>query len=58
MKSGGAVELDPELLEEVNYLVEYPFAIRGNFEKQFLELPRELLYYHHEIPSEIFFLKK
>ena len=40
---GGAVELDPELLEEVNYLVEYPFAIRGNFEKQFLELPRELL---------------
>jgi len=40
---GGAVELDPELLEEVNYLVEYPFAVRGNFEKQFLELPRELL---------------
>ena len=40
---GGAVELDPELLEEVNYLVEYPFAIRGNFEKHFLELPRELL---------------
>jgi len=40
---GGTVELDPELLEEVNYLVEYPFAIRGNFEKQFLELPRELL---------------
>ena len=40
---GGAVKLDPELLEEVNYLVEYPFAIRGNFEKHFLELPRELL---------------
>jgi len=40
---GGAVEPDPELLEEVNYLVEYPFAIRGSFEKQFLELPRELL---------------
>ena len=40
---GGTVELDPELLEEVNYLVEYPFAIRGNFEKHFLELPRELL---------------
>jgi len=40
---GGTVELDPELLEEVNYLVEYPFAIRGNFEKHFLELPSELL---------------
>jgi len=39
----GIVKLDPELLEEVNYLVEYPFAIRGNFEKQFLDLPRELL---------------
>jgi glycyl-tRNA synthetase beta chain len=39
----GVVELDSELLEEVNYLVEYPFAIRGNFEKQFLDLPRELL---------------
>ncbi|SVA86167.1 uncharacterized protein METZ01_LOCUS139021, partial [marine metagenome] len=39
----GIVKLDPELLEEVNYLVEYPFAIRGNFEKRFLDLPRELL---------------
>ena len=40
---GGAVELDPDLLEEVNYLVEFPFAIRGNFEDHFLRLPRELL---------------
>ncbi|SVE27762.1 uncharacterized protein METZ01_LOCUS480616, partial [marine metagenome] len=40
---GGVVELDPVLLEEVNYLVEFPFAIRGNFEERFLELPRELL---------------
>jgi len=40
---GGAVELDPDLLEEVNYLVEFPFAIRGNFEEHFLRLPRELL---------------
>jgi glycyl-tRNA synthetase beta chain len=39
----GIVKLEPELLEEVNYLVEYPFAIRGNFEKRFLDLPRELL---------------
>jgi len=40
---GGVVEIDPDLLEEVNYLVEFPFAIRGNFEERFLELPRELL---------------
>ena len=39
----GIVVLDQELLEEVNYLVEYPFAVRGGFEKKFLELPRELL---------------
>jgi len=39
----GTVELDQELLEEVNYLIEYPFAIRGSFEKRFLELPHELL---------------
>ncbi|HAX45818.1 MAG TPA: glycine--tRNA ligase subunit beta [Nitrospina sp.] len=40
---GGTIELDSDLLEEVNYLVEFPFAIRGNFEERFLELPRELL---------------
>ena len=39
----GIAQLDPELLEEVNYLIEYPFAIRGNFEKKFLKLPHELL---------------
>jgi len=54
---GGSVELDPELLEEVNYLVEYPFAIRGNFEKQFLELPRELLITTMKCHQKYFSLK-
>jgi len=54
---GGAAELDPELLEEVNYLVEYPFAIRGNFEKQFLELPRELLITTMKYHQKYFSLK-
>ena len=54
---GGAVELDPELLEEVNYLVEYPFAIRGNFKKQFLELPRELLITTMKCHQKYFSLK-
>ena len=54
---GGAPELDPELLEEVNYLVEYPFAIRGNFEKQFLELPRELLITTMKCHQKYFSLK-
>jgi len=54
---GGSVELDLELLEEVNYLVEYPFAIRGNFEKQFLELPRELLITTMKYHQKYFSLK-
>ena len=54
---GGTVELDPELLEEVNYLVEYPFAIRGNFEKHFLELPRELLITTMKYHQKYFSLK-
>ena len=54
---GGTVELDPELLEEVNYLVEYPFAIRGDFEKHFLELPRELLITTMKYHQKYFSLK-
>ncbi|QPJ64387.1 MAG: glycine--tRNA ligase subunit beta [Candidatus Nitrohelix vancouverensis] len=41
--AGGQVEPDDALLEEVNQLVEYPFAILGNFEAKYLELPKELL---------------
>lgn len=40
---GGIVEDDPALLEQVNYLVEYPVAIRGDYESRYLELPKELL---------------
>ena len=41
--AGGSVEEDPDLLNVVNYLVEYPVAIRGDFDRDFLELPKELL---------------
>ncbi len=40
---GGKVIWDEELLEEVVNLVEYPLALIGEFEKKFLELPREVL---------------
>ncbi len=33
---------DEELLEEVINLVEYPYPILGSFEKEFLELPKEV----------------
>ena len=42
-EAGGSVEEDLGLLNIVNYLVEYPVAIRGDFDPCFLELPKELL---------------
>ena len=40
---GGSVEEDLSLLNVVNFLVEYPVAIKGDFDPCFLELPKELL---------------
>lgn len=40
---GGTVEKDEELLETVTYLVEYPVVLKGGFEEDFLELPKEVL---------------
>lgn len=34
---------DPELLELVTYLNEYPAVIHGDFDPEFLDLPREIL---------------
>jgi glycyl-tRNA synthetase beta chain len=34
---------DPELLEQVTYLAEYPTVILGDFDQDFLELPDEIL---------------
>jgi glycyl-tRNA synthetase beta chain len=41
--SGGTVLDDPELLEQVSYLVEYPSAILGTFNPDFLQVPKEVL---------------
>ncbi len=38
-EKGGVVEMDEELLEEVNYLVEYPTALCGNIDAEYLQLP-------------------
>lgn len=37
------IPVDEELLEEVNNLVEYPTALYGRFEEEFLEIPEEVL---------------
>ncbi|HDZ16151.1 MAG TPA: glycine--tRNA ligase subunit beta, partial [Methylophaga aminisulfidivorans] len=40
---GGAAIINPELLDEVTGLVEWPVALAGNFDPRFLELPAEAL---------------
>lgn len=37
------IPVDEDLLEEVNNLVEYPTALYGRFEDEFLEIPSEVL---------------
>ncbi|OGQ10820.1 MAG: glycine--tRNA ligase subunit beta [Deltaproteobacteria bacterium RBG_19FT_COMBO_46_12] len=39
----GKILKDEELLDEVNFLVEYPVALCGTFDNKFLSLPREIL---------------
>lgn len=42
-KVSGKVLRDEDLLDEVNFLVEHPVALCGNFDQGFLSLPREIL---------------
>ncbi|WMT30533.1 glycine--tRNA ligase subunit beta [Bacillus aerius] len=42
-EKGWVIPVDPELLEEVNDLVEYPTVLFGSFEEEFLVLPEEVL---------------
>lgn len=42
-ESGGTPLLDEELLETVNYLVEYPVPVLCGFHSEYLSLPKELL---------------
>lgn len=41
--AGGFPRKDEELLDEVNFLVEYPAVTCGSFDPEFLELPPEVL---------------
>jgi glycyl-tRNA synthetase beta chain len=42
-QAGGRPLEDEDLLEEITYLVEYPVAVSGTFDKKYLDLPREVL---------------
>ncbi len=41
--AGGRVKQDDELLAEVNNLVEYPTVFTGNFDPDYLRIPKEVL---------------
>ena len=40
---GGSAHIEPDLLEEVTALVEWPVAVIGSFDERFLKLPSEVL---------------
>jgi glycyl-tRNA synthetase beta chain len=40
---GGSARIDPDLLEEVSSLVEWPSPIVGQFDKKFLDMPSEMV---------------
>ncbi|QQY80483.1 glycyl-tRNA synthetase beta chain [Keratinibaculum paraultunense] len=42
-EKGGNLLLDPELLEEVTYLVEYPTPLIGRIAEEYLELPVDVI---------------
>jgi glycyl-tRNA synthetase beta chain len=42
-KSGARAVTDPELLEEIQYITEYPYGLMGTFEEEYLGLPRAVL---------------
>jgi glycyl-tRNA synthetase beta chain len=42
-KSGVQIKPDPALLDTLVYITEYPAVITGDFDRQFLELPEEVL---------------
>ena len=42
-KIGGVPDMDPDLIDEVTSLVEYPVLLTAKFEEKFLEVPAEAL---------------
>lgn len=42
-KNNGTAVIDPDLLDEVTALVEWPISFLGNFNPDFLKLPKEVL---------------
>jgi len=43
LRLGGTPVMDDDLVDEVNALVEWPVALAGRFDEEFLEIPKEAL---------------
>ncbi len=43
IQHGGKAVIDPDLLDEVSSMVEWPVAVFGNFDERFLDVPAECL---------------
>jgi glycyl-tRNA synthetase beta chain len=42
-ETGAKAVIDPRLLEEIQYITEYPYGLLGTFEEKYLELPRAVI---------------
>lgn len=54
----GVIELQPELLDEITSMVEWPCCLVGKFDKKFLQLPEEVLVYTMQDKQKYFPVKK
>ncbi len=57
-KAGGELIPDPDLLDEVTYLVEYPVVVTGRFDEKFLRLSPEVLIQAMRSHQRYFSIKK
>jgi len=42
-QTGARAVVDPDLMEEIRYITEYPYGLLGSFEKEYLRLPASVL---------------
>ena len=56
VKANATTIIDEELLEEVSSLIEYPVALTGNFDPEFLEVPAEALILAMKSHQKCFYL--
>ena len=41
--SAATAVTDPDLMDEIRYITEYPYGLKGTFENEYLDLPKAVL---------------